>query len=197
MSKKKKNYNKNSRYLRRRKTSPLKIAFWLILALLSGFVIYNMYRFIFDRSYNIEFPPSNKTDTVISETTPVQKTAEKEPETKEKESDDGKNLKQNEGEDPNSLDSLTGSVASANKNGENLSIRINIDQYLSNGTCTLHLENGSKTIKRSASIIPTASTSSCEGFDVPLSELYSGNWGIIIELSSDEKTGEIKGDVSI
>ena len=53
-TKKKKSNNplaKNPRYLRRRRISPLKLAFWLILALLAGFVAYNMYRFFFDKSY--------------------------------------------------------------------------------------------------------------------------------------------------
>ena len=186
---------KNPRYLRRRRISPLKLAFWLILALLAGFVAYNMYRFFFDKSYDL--PASGISDIKPVEVSPEKSSEEKPKEAEKEDSDDGKSIKQNEGSDPNASPSLTGSLTSANKSGDNLVIRVNIDQYLSSGTCSLKLENNGTLIEKSANIFPTASTSSCEGFDVPLSELSSGTWNIIINLASGEKTGEIKGEVNL
>ena len=199
MSKKKKtNKKSNQRYLRRRRISPLKLVFWLTLALLAGFVVYNMYRFFFDKSYDLPSSPAEVIDSKKSEEKSKEKASEGKPdEAKKSDSSDGKDLKQNEGADPNSLETLTGSLTSATKSGDNLVIRVNIDQYLSSGACSLKLENSGTVVEKSASILPTASTSSCEGFDVPLSELDSGNWDIIIKLSSGEKTGEIKGEVSL
>lgn len=202
MSKKKKSTQKsapnNPRYLRRRRVSPLKLVFWLILALLAGFVAYNMYRFFFDKSYNLPSSPTEVIDSKSSEEKSKEKSSEEKPaEAKKSDSADGKDIKQNEGSDPNSSESLTGSLTSAAQSGDNLIIRVNIDQYLSSGTCVLKLESSGKVVEKSAPIFPTASTSSCEGFDVPVSELGSGKWDIIITLSSGEKTGEIKGEVNL
>ena len=154
-----------------------------------------MYRFFFDKSYDL--PASGISDIKPIEVSPEKSSEEKPKEAEKEDSDDGKSIKQNEGSDPNASPSLTGSLTSANKSGDNLVIRVNIDQYLSSGTCSLNLENNGTLIEKSANILPTASTSSCEGFDVPLSELSSGTWNIIINLASGEKTGEIKGEVNL
>ena len=104
---------------------------------------------------------------------------------------------QNEGSDPNKSAALTGVFTHIAATDEKLTIRVNIDQYLSSGTCELTLKNGDKSYTESANIADSASTSTCEGFDIPLSKLSSGSWGIIIRLSSGDKTGEISGKVAI
>ena len=102
---------------------------------------------------------------------------------------------QYEGTDPNTLEELTGSITFAQVNGDSLVIRVNIDQYLSSGTCSLSLSNG---YAAEAAIIPTGSIySSCEGFDIPTAGLPGGNLDINIRLSSDGKTGTIKGNVAL
>ena len=209
MSKKKKTNKKstkstleNPRYLRRRRVSPLKLLFWLTLVLMAGFVVFSMYRFFFDKSYNLPSSPSeiissnnpNKTNSSSDKKT----SSEEKPKEAEKEdNDNGKTIKQNEGEDPNSSTSITGSLTSTNKSGDKLILRANIDQYLSSGTCSLKLENSGNVVEKTADIFPTASTSSCNGFDIPLSELSSGTWSIIISLSSGDKVGEIKGEINL
>ena len=105
---------------------------------------------------------------------------------------------QYEGDDPNDAADLTGSLSMKERDGDMLRIRTNIDQYLSGGVCELILtRNGQNIYTEAERIIPNASTSTCEGFDVPVSELGTGNTKIIINLSSGGKTGVIEGEVKL
>ena len=112
-------------------------------------------------------------------------------------SPDGKTPEKYEGADPNNSEAITGSITTARFDGDKLIIRINIDQYLSSGTCTLTLSDGTNQLEESAHLTPVAATSSCEGFDVMSSELtnYSRPLNITITLSSGDKTGTITGRV--
>ena len=76
-------------------------------------------------------------------------------------------------------------------------IRTTINQSLSSGTCNLSISNGSKTVTRSGQITPNPSSSTCEGFDIPTSELGSGNWTITIKVTSGDRSGELKGNTTI
>ncbi|MBQ3305955.1 hypothetical protein IJH02_00760 [Candidatus Saccharibacteria bacterium] len=133
--------------------------------------------------------------TTVSEPS---KTTVKETE-KDTETDNFNEVPQYEGENPNELHELTGIITYTGKTSENLSIRVSIDQILGSGTCNLTMTSGSATYAAAAPIIQSgATTSSCEGFDVPLSELSAGKtWNINIKLTSEEKTGVISGEVSL
>lgn len=104
---------------------------------------------------------------------------------------------QNEGTDPNTLEQLTGSITTAYVAGDKAIIRLNIDQFLSSGTCTLTMISGTNTYSSSAAIISDVTTSTCEGFDIPTDLLSSGVWSITIDLSSDNKTGQIIGEIEL
>ena len=104
---------------------------------------------------------------------------------------------QNEGADPNSSAVLTGALTRVAVADDKLVLRVNIDQYLSGGSCELTMRSGSKVYLETANISDVASTSTCEGFDIPVSNLPSGDWEILIKLNSGDKTGEISGRVSI
>ena len=98
-----------------------------------------------------------------------------------------------------SSDRLTGSINYKSVIGSTLSIRATIDQSVTSGTCNLTLINqgSGKTVTKSATIITNPSSSTCNGFDIPTSELGSGNWNITIDLSSNDKNGKITDTVSI
>ncbi len=109
-----------------------------------------------------------------------------------------KKVVQYEGEDANNSDSLTGVVTYAAVVGDKVTIRVSIDQYLSSGTCGLTLTRSGATVYSSiANIVGSASTSTCEGFDVPTSELGGGAMEIIINLNSGDRKGVIRGEVNI
>lgn len=103
-----------------------------------------------------------------------------------------------EGDNPNNANELTGVVtyAGVSPDGGELVIRVNIDQYLGDGNCELNLVQNGVVYKDTASITASASTATCEGFNVPTVDL-SGNYNIVIYLNSSGKTGTINGEVSI
>lgn len=101
-----------------------------------------------------------------------------------------------EGPDPNTLDKITGSLTHVSVNSDNLVIRANIDQTIS-GECKLTLSNSNKTVIKTAPTVNNPSSSSCQGFDVPVSELGSGNWQIKIVVTANHKTGTISGSTNI
>lgn len=102
-----------------------------------------------------------------------------------------------EGENPNEKTELTGTITTARVSGDNFVIRISIDQYLSSGTCKLTLEKSGKNYEENVNIYSDVSTSTCEGFDIPLSNLEGGAWNATINLSSEGKTGKIEGEVIV
>ena len=103
-----------------------------------------------------------------------------------------------EGEDPNTSATLTGSITSTEVVDGTLYIYVNIDQYLSGGTCSLTMKSGSLSYTDTAKLFADVSTSSCDGFAVPVSELSGAkNWNISIDLVSGDKSGVITGETSI
>ncbi len=105
---------------------------------------------------------------------------------------------QYDGEDPNNSGEITGVITYAGVVNGNLMIRMNIDQYLLDGTCELRLEeNGVEVYEDSAGLIDSAATVTCEGFDVPVSEIGGGTYQILIDVYSGEKSGTIIGEVGV
>ena len=107
-------------------------------------------------------------------------------------------ITQYEGGDPNQSAELTGVVTYAGVSEDKLTIRVTIDQYLTEGTCELTLARGGATIYNSiANIVGDVSTATCQGFDVATNELEGGNLEINIKLNAGEKSGMIRGEANI
>ncbi|MBQ3474283.1 hypothetical protein IJH24_02550 [Candidatus Saccharibacteria bacterium] len=105
---------------------------------------------------------------------------------------------QYDGEDPNNSEEITGVITYAGVSGDSLMIRVNIDQYLSNGQCSLKInEYGTEIYNDSALLVNSASTMTCEGFDVPIPAIGGGDFEIIINVDADGKSGTITGEVSV
>ena len=168
---------------RRTRRHPIVTIILLLLVTASALVIVKVF---VDRQ-NAE---SDQNQTTIIEVKPAEK--------QEEETTEEKVIPiQNEGEDPNQLESLTGNLTTNRVSNGKLILRVNINQYLSTGICNLTLTSGSNTITKTANIVAVASTSTCEGFDVPVSELSSGAWQISINIQSGDKTGTITGEQNI
>lgn len=101
--------------------------------------------------------------------------------------------------DKQSSNQLTGVINYKSVNDGVLSIRVTIDQRISDGTCALTLTNKEtdKTVTRNADVATNPSSSTCRGFDIPVSNLSSGDWAISIKVISGDQNGNIKGSVSI
>lgn len=109
-----------------------------------------------------------------------------------------KKVEQYDGADPNEANDLSGVITYAGANGGKLMIRLNIDQYLTDGKCELTLTRGGATIYNSiASVVGNVTSATCDGFDIPVSELGGGNVTINVNISADGRKGVIRGEASI
>ena len=79
-----------------------------------------------------------------------------------------------------------------------LYIRSLIQAVSSSGKCTLSMNNDSGNVYSSSTESqPGPSTSSCKGFNIPLSKLSPGKWKIAIHYEDDSVTGNTEGEVNI
>ena len=109
-----------------------------------------------------------------------------------------KKTEQFDGNDPNLNNGLTGVITYVGVSGGNLIIRVNIDQYLASGNCRLELLRDDNVIYGEVvEIIDSAATATCSGFNVATSGIGNGKTNINILLTSEGKTGIIKGEVNL
>ena len=186
--------------VRRHKLNLFPVIFWLILLVLAGAVIHGGYKFLFDKSYDLPDLPVTTADTQTTSQSSIQTKAQSDSSNTEdaEEQPDNKTPKQYDGEDANASEALTGVVTYSAFSGGKLIIRTNIDQYLGSGICTITLADGDHSLEHTTSIIPEASTSTCEGFDVPESELTDFERPITVNiyLASGDRSGVIIGRVN-
>lgn len=89
-------------------------------------------------------------------------------------------------------------ITSTGVNGTNFSVRTLINEITQSGTCTLSMTSSNgKAYTTSAGVQPTASTSTCKGFDVPLGSLESGNWKVTVTYTNNGSTVTASKDVVI
>lgn len=88
-------------------------------------------------------------------------------------------------------------ITAANQSGEKLSVRSLIEAIISNGTCTLTLTKDATVVTKTSEIQPLANSSTCKGFDIPTSELSSGEWRIQLDIASGNMTGTASRTVTV
>lgn len=120
-------------------------------------------------------------------------------ETGDKQSTEPERPPQFEGEDPNSLPELTGSITLNTHDTDTLTVAVSIDQYLSeSGTCKLALSQNSRTLRTAElAAVADVTTSGCGPFSIDISDLSPGTYQLKIAISGDGKTGTIDGEVKI
>lgn len=79
-------------------------------------------------------------------------------------------------------------ITAANQNGSLLQIRTLIDTLSNDGVCELTLSQGTKVVVKSAGIQALSNSSTCKGFDVPVSELSSGDWKLSLKVTIGTQT---------
>lgn len=184
--------------VRRRRKSKKWITWlvFLVLIIVAGVVCY----FVWEKYFKEEdeLKQENNTSVVVEESKNEKQEPKNRDNVSEEVMEEEKKVVQYDGADPNKSNDLTGVITYAGVSGANLVVRVNIDQYLSDGSCNLSLlSNGNAVYGDTTKIVASASTATCEGFDVPVSEIGPGSYGIVINLSSGDKIGVIKGEVDI
>jgi len=86
----------------------------------------------------------------------------------------------------------------SNKDNGMLRIQTIIQVIETSGSCTLTLAKaGQPTVTRTVDTQALASSSTCKGFDIPLSELSSGTWGLSISYESAASVSTFSKSVQI
>lgn len=98
---------------------------------------------------------------------------------------------------PSGKSKVTAAITAANQNGSTVQIRSIIYSVTSSGTCTLTLTKGSSIVTKTAPVQAISSSSTCQGFDIPSSELSAGQWQIVLHFENDSLTGDATGSVSV
>ncbi|MBQ6570825.1 hypothetical protein IJI02_00555 [Candidatus Saccharibacteria bacterium] len=176
-----------------RQRNPLAILLGLALLAAVGLLVAKLITTLSAPAASTDFSTETVENSSVSTDTPADSSTSVENLPLEK-----KPVEQYSAPDPNTLSSLTGFLTTARVSGDKLLLRVAIDQFLDSGTCTLSLTSASAPAYfASAPLVPDVSSSTCEGFDVPLSSLGSGAYDIRIELTSGDRTGLILGDVKL
>lgn len=107
-----------------------------------------------------------------------------------------------EGGSTQSQPSLTGSVSIATPVNETMRVRVTINQWIDdpNGKCELTLTHSNgQTYTDRAKLIANPQTSSCYGWDIPVSKLgqVKGHWVVKVVASGSGKTGTITDEVDL
>ncbi len=147
-----------------------------------------------------EKPKENNQNTSQNNTDDQKNDDKKEDDAKKPEETPAKkeDVPQYTGDNPNKANSLSGVISYADVSGEDLVIRVNIDQFLSNGNCTINIvKNGSVVLTQTAGIMESVSTSTCDGFKIPVSGLPKGDLQLEVLVESEGKSGKITGRVRI
>lgn len=88
-------------------------------------------------------------------------------------------------------------ISAAAQNEGIVQIRALIGSVVGTGTCALTLSSGTNTVTRSVGIQALPSSSTCQGFDIPVSELTPGVWDILITASYNSQTVSVTGKVEV
>ena len=166
--------------------------FFLLLIVAACVLCY----FVWDAYFRDKSPKGD--DPKQDESSTQTKTDDKKEEDKTEQKDEKEKVPQYDGDDPNTAPGLTGAITYAGVSNGYLRIRVNIDQYLASGSCNVILTRGSTQVYSDyANIVSSASTSTCEGFDIPVASLGSGSTQIKVTFSSGDRSGAVTGETSI
>lgn len=100
-------------------------------------------------------------------------------------------------------ENLTGDISGISVVGDNLSVRVTINQFITDpdGRCELTLTSPSgANYQYWSDLIQNPQTTSCYGWDIPVSELggnVSGHWSATVTVSGDNRTGTFTKEVDL
>lgn len=89
-------------------------------------------------------------------------------------------------------------ITALNQSSGTLYVRTLIQTVTSSGTCSLSMVSANgKTYTASSSVQAGPSSSTCQGFNIPVSSLENGNWSVTISFQNDTLKGSATKDITI
>ncbi len=89
------------------------------------------------------------------------------------------------------------SITASGQNNSLYQIRALIGALMDDGTCTLVLTQGPNSVTKTATTQALASSSTCRGFDIPVSELGTGQWQLDLSVSSPTLIGSVNSTITV
>ena len=115
----------------------------------------------------------------------------------------GKTPPRYEGDSVQNSETLTGDINGISVAGDNLSIRVTINQYISDpdGRCELTLTSPTgATYDYWSELVQNPQSTSCYGWDIPLSDFggsVNGHWSARVVVNGDGRTGTFTHEVDL
>lgn len=97
----------------------------------------------------------------------------------------------------NGKDKVELAITSYNQGGTAYQIRSIIYAVVSDGECTLILTKSDEVIVKKSPVQALPNSATCQGFDVPLSELSSGNWQVNLKYENDNISGATSVTIAV
>lgn len=95
------------------------------------------------------------------------------------------------------LSPIVTQITAASVEDGTLYIRNNIEGIYTEGTCTITLRNGNKTVTKTAGIQALPKSTTCKGFNISTGELSPGLWSIELSISINNITGKATAQVEV
>ncbi len=93
--------------------------------------------------------------------------------------------------------SISQQITSSSISDGVLYVRNEIVGVYTSGSCTLTMSKDSQSIVKKSGVQALAKTSTCKGFNIPVSELSKGIWSIILTVVVSDKTADDLVEVEI
>jgi hypothetical protein len=171
---------------------------WLLILVLIAFTVVTVVLVKNNLDKNTDNDGQQSVNTDEGKEKPEEKSEQETEDKKEESAKPEEKAPQYEGESPNVSESLTGMITYAGVMGDKLVVRVNIDQFLQTGNCKINIiKDGDSIYNNTVLIQESVTTSTCDGFDIPVSQLVSGNLQAEVFLESGDRSGKIVEEIHI
>lgn len=127
--------------------------------------------------------------------------------TNDKESTDSSSINSNQSASPktpteneSTSDNSSGTpvtITSVQTIGSDVRVRSLIETVTNSGSCDIVFEKNGKTVRQNSGIQALASSSTCKGFTIPVSQLSSGIWHITLKVTTKGNTSKATKDYKV
>lgn len=89
-------------------------------------------------------------------------------------------------------------ITATTQDTNSLYVRTLIQTVTSSGTCTLIMHGpGSRTYTTTSPVQPLPNTSTCAGFNIPISKLSAGTWSLLIKFANSSTSASVSKEVTV
>lgn len=88
-------------------------------------------------------------------------------------------------------------TSASGQNGSTYQLRYLIESVVNDATCTLTLKKGSAVVTKTSKTQALPQSSTCQGFDIPTTELSPGTWEMTLIVTGENITGSTSSTIRV